>query len=100
MSTHRVVMRSTLTGPDGAPVAHEAVDPRVPDDQIASFDAGRTWHPGEQVGQDTRWLLRGSAIPDDPARPAVEVALTVRPLVRGVDDPEVVVRDAPHVIVT
>ena len=66
----------------------------------ASFDAGRTWHPGEQVGQDTRWLLRGSAIPDDPARPAVEVALTVRPLVRGVDDPEVVVRDAPHVIVS
>ena len=66
----------------------------------ASFDAGRTWHPGEQVGQDTRWLLRGSAIPDDPARPAVEVALTVRSLVRGVDDPEVVVRDAPHVIVT
>ena len=66
----------------------------------ASFDAGRTWHPGEQVGQDTRWLLRGSAIPDDPARPAVEAALTVRPLVRGVDDPEVVVRDAPHVIVT
>ena len=66
----------------------------------ASFDAGRTWHPGEQVGQDTRWLLRGSAIPDDPACPAVEVALTVRPLVRGVDDPEVVVRDAPHVIVT
>ena len=66
----------------------------------ASFDAGRTWHPGEQVGQDTRWLLRGSAIPDDPARPAVEVALTVRPLVRGVDDPEVVVRDTPHVIVT
>ena len=64
------------------------------------FDGGRTWHPGEQVGQDTRWLLRGSAIPDDPARPAVEVALTVRPLVRGVDDPEVVVRDAPHVIVT
>ena len=66
----------------------------------ASFDAGRTWHPGEQVGQDTRWLLRGSAIPDDPARPAVEVALTVRPLVRGVDDPEVVVRDAPHVTVS
>ena len=66
----------------------------------ASFDAGRTWHPGEQVGQDTRWLLRGSAIPDDPARPAVEVALTVRPLVRWVDDPEVVVRDAPHVIVS
>ena len=66
----------------------------------ASFDAGRTWHPGEQVGQDTRWLLRGSAIPDDPARPAVEVPLTVRPLVRGVDDPEVVVRDAPHVIVS
>ena len=65
----------------------------------ASFDAGRTWHPGEQVGQDTRWLLRGSAIPDDPARPAVQ-GLTVRPLVRGVDDPEVVVRDAPHVIVT
>ena len=66
----------------------------------ASFDAGRTWPPGEQVGQDTRWPLRGPATPDAPARPAVEVALTVRPLVRGVDDPEVVVRDAPHVIVT
>lgn len=66
----------------------------------ASFDAGRTWHPGEQVGQDTRWLLRGSAIPDDPARPAVPVVKSVRPLVRGVDDPEVVVRDAPHVIVS
>ena len=66
----------------------------------ASFDGGRTWHPGEQVGADTRWLLRGTAIPDDPARPAVPVVKSVRPLVRGIDDPEVVVRDAPHVIVS
>ena len=45
----------------------------------ASFDAGRTWHPGEQVGQDTRWLLRGSAIPDDPARPR-QFGVTERPV--------------------
>lgn len=45
MSTHRVVMRSTLTGPDGAPVVHEAVDPRVSDDQIETYltDARTRW---------------------------------------------------------
>ena len=45
MSTHRVVMRSTLTGPDGAPVVHEAADPHVPDDQIDSYlaDARARW---------------------------------------------------------
>ena len=45
MSTHRVVMRSTLTGPDGAPVVHEAVDPRVPDDQLETYltDARTRW---------------------------------------------------------
>lgn len=45
MTTHRVVMRSTLTGPDGAPVVHEAVDPRVPADQIETYltDARTRW---------------------------------------------------------
>ena len=45
MTTHRVVMRSTLTGPGGAPVVHEAVDPRVPDDQLDSYlaDARTRW---------------------------------------------------------
>ena len=56
--------------------------------------------PTRECPTTTRWLLRGTAIPDDPARPAVPVAKSVRPLVRGVDDPEVVVRDAPHVIVS
>lgn len=40
MTTHRVVMRSTLTGPGGAPVVHEAVDPHVPADQLDSYLAG------------------------------------------------------------
>lgn len=40
MTTHRVVMRSTLTGPDGAPVVHEAVDPPT-----AVMVTGNTWIP-------------------------------------------------------
>ena len=45
MTTHRVVMRSTPTGPDGVPVVHEAVDPHVPDDQHDSYlaDARARW---------------------------------------------------------
>ena len=45
MTTHRVVMRSTPTGPDGVPVVHEAVDPHVPADQIDSYlaDARTRW---------------------------------------------------------
>lgn len=45
MSTHRVVMRSVLPGPDGSTVVHEAVDPRVPDDQLDSYlaDARTRW---------------------------------------------------------
>ena len=45
MTTHRVVMRSVLPAPDGAPVVHEAVDPRVPDDQLDSYlaDARTRW---------------------------------------------------------
>ena len=36
---------ATLTGPDGAPVVHEAVDPRVPDDQLDTYltDARTRW---------------------------------------------------------
>lgn len=43
--THRVVMRSTLPGPDGSPVTHEAVDPHVPDADLASYlaDARTRW---------------------------------------------------------
>ena len=45
MSTHRVVMRLVLPGPDGSTVVHEAVDPRVPDDQIETYltDARTRW---------------------------------------------------------
>lgn len=45
MTTHRVVIRATLSGPGGAPVVHEAVDPRAPDDQIDSYlaDARTRW---------------------------------------------------------
>ena len=45
MSTHRVVMRSTLSEPNNTPIIHEAVDPRVPDDQIETYltDARTRW---------------------------------------------------------
>lgn len=66
----------------------------------ASFDGGRTWHAGQAVGGDTRWLLRGPAVPDDPGRPAVPVTRSVQPLVRGIDEPEVLIRVAPYIILT
>ena len=45
MTTHRVVTRSTLTGPDGSTVVHEAVDLHVPDDQLDTYltDARTRW---------------------------------------------------------
>ena len=45
MTTHRVVMRLVLPGPDGSTVVHEAVDPRVPADQLETYltDARARW---------------------------------------------------------
>ena len=40
MTMHRVVMRATLSGPGGAPVAHEAVNPST-----AVMVTGDTWIP-------------------------------------------------------
>ena len=60
MSTHRVVMRSTLTGPDGAPVVHEAVDPRVPADQLETYltDARTRW--AEVTSTTGAWDVSGT----------------------------------------
>ena len=66
----------------------------------ASFDDGRTWHDGQPTGGDTRWLLRGPTVPEDTARPAAPITRSVRPLIRATDDPEIVVRGAPYIILT
>lgn len=61
----------------------------------ASFDHGVTWTAGIAAGDGWRWLVRGPGCPDDPAYPSSPVARTVHPLVRAVDHPELVVRNAP-----
>lgn len=67
----------------------------------ASFDGGRTWTVGEPTAAGTyRWLVAG---PDADAHPS-EVTVRVpggcgTPLVRATDDPEVLVRYAPPIVI-
>lgn len=64
----------------------------------ASFDNGLTWVAGEHVGLRTmRWLLAGAD-----ADPTNATVLTgkARPMIRVVDNPEVVVRNAPTIYYT
>ena len=64
----------------------------------ASFDGGDTWSAGQATADGAwRWLLRGPDRPDDPQYPAQVVTCSVKPLVRAVDIPELVVRSAPYV---
>lgn len=63
----------------------------------ASFDGGTTFVAGEVDGANTRWLLAG---PDADPGTATVLTVTVYPLLRAVDNPEIVVRDAPRVYVT
>ena len=64
----------------------------------ASFDSGGTWHPAILDGDVFTWLVAG---PDADAGAAVFVALPgrTRPLLRAVDNPEIIVRDGPAIIV-
>lgn len=66
----------------------------------ASFDDGTTWLASTTVGTDGwfRWLVAG---PDAPTPGSATVlAASLRPLVRAVENPEVVVRDAPRIYLT
>lgn len=63
----------------------------------ASFDAGVTWVASTAVGTDGyfRWLVAG---PDaDPGTAIVLPVGTTQPLVRAVENPEIVVRGAPQI---
>lgn len=62
----------------------------------ASFDDGATWVEGELVSDQHRWLVAGPAA--DPGTATV-VPATVTPLLRAVDNPEIIVRDAPRIYV-
>lgn len=66
----------------------------------ASFDAGSTWTPGQPADEGWRWLVRGPACPDDPTYPAALVTRSLYPLVRAVDHPELVIRNAPIITIT
>lgn len=65
----------------------------------ASFDHGTTWHAGDTSEDDgrTRWLLAG---PDADTGDAIVISASVVPLVRAIDNPEIIVRKAPRVTVT
>lgn len=60
-----------------------------------TFDDGATWHPAEIVDGDARLLVAG---PDATGNPPGTVALTttgrLRPQMRLVDNPEIVIRGA------
>lgn len=60
----------------------------------ASFDGGETWVEADTSGDGFRWLVAG---PDaDPGTAAV-VSRDIAPLVRVIDTPEIVVRNAPPI---
>lgn len=77
----------------------------------ASFDRGETWVTGAsatvEVEQDGttvevdvwRWLVAGDLAPTDDGQ-VVSATLTasVRPQVRGTDDPEIEIEDAPRIV--
>lgn len=61
----------------------------------ASFDRGATWEVATDVDGVPSWLVAG---PDAAPGEAVHVVTTaVTPLVRAVENPEVVVRNAPRI---
>lgn len=71
-------------------------DPAVdPTDWEASFDGGETWVAAIDDGGQAAWLVAG---PDAAAGTAVAVITrSVTPKVRLLDNPEIVVRDAPGI---
>lgn len=64
----------------------------------ASFDNGQTWAAGQTADGAWRWLLAGPGAPADDNVPDAVITRSTAPLVRAVDTPEFVVRQAPTVI--
>lgn len=65
----------------------------TPTEWEASFDRGTTWIPAANVAGNSAWLLAGGSA--DPTDAVAVVSRRVTPLVRLIDAPEIVVRDAP-----
>lgn len=67
----------------------------------ASFDGGLTWLAGEINGDEVRWLVRGPLF-DPVTAPAATATLipsnVTTPLLRLVDNPEVVLERGPNII--
>lgn len=62
----------------------------------ASFDRGLTFKPGEVAGGGSvRWLVAGADA--DPTGADAVISEYTIPLIRAIDDPEVVVRIAPAI---
>lgn len=71
----------------------------------ASFDGDATWHAGTQDVPTGfwQWLVAGPEAPDPPVGVIVLAVVTAEntyPIVRLVDDPEVIVREAPAIVMT
>lgn len=72
-------------------------DPALPGPWEASFDGGTTWHTGEAHNGGWRWLVRG---PDAEVGASVaRIPGTMRPRVRCVANPVIVVEVAPRITV-
>lgn len=75
-------------------------DPIAAGEWEASFDGGENFVAATVITHDTEdwsaWLLAG---PDAEVGTSVAVlSRSMRPLVRAVDNPEIIVRDAPRVV--
>lgn len=67
-------------------------------DWEASFDSGETWTAATDVDGASAWLVAGhDAESPDPS--AIVLPTSARPLVRLIDNPEVVVRRASSIII-
>lgn len=82
----------------------EIVTNPVVDGWAASFDGGQTWEDGEavpDVENTWRWLVRGPDFveADAPVQAASQLVATspIEPLLRAIDNPEVVVRTGSRV---
>lgn len=75
-------------------------DPAITGGWEMSIDGGSTWISGEAVDGGARWLLRGPTFVQGgniPAAASTPITTSVRPQIRAIDTPEVVVRDAPTI---
>lgn len=66
----------------------------------ASFDGGATYVPAVEADGESRWLVNGPTFDPDsaPLAPSILIAANMRPLLRLIDNPEVIVHQGPAII--